>query len=151
MADLGTLTTTVSLTGNINSSFNQTMDVPYQRVTNESAYMALLSSAGAVVSLSNIALHVQTTNFIFPPISQIPLPIGRGKISGVVKVEGILLAYEMVRIIHKETGFICAVLRSDENGYFETFCVPLNVEFYAIAHLQDYNAVVIDSLFAVPM
>ncbi len=153
MADLGTLTTTVSQTGKINSSFNQTIDVLCSRKINESVAGSVISipESSTFATHANNALHGKTTNFIYLPVTYVPLPIGSGKISGVVKVEGIILAQAIVKIIHKETGFICAILRTDNNGYFETFCVQMGVEFYAIAHHPDYNAAVVDSLFAVPM
>jgi len=75
------------------------------------------------------------------------LPDTSGRISGVVKIEGVLRGNIIVRLYYKRTGSIVKEVRTLQDGSFIFKDIPMNGEKYLVlASSEGFNAVVFDDV-----
>ena len=79
-------------------------------------------------------------------------PNTTGKITGTVKVEGILWANIEVRLYYKTNGFFIGYTKTNELGEFAFYNLEVGSPLYYVVAFKDtFNAVVLDGIAPVPM
>lgn len=94
--------------------------------------------------LKLVATWAYTSSNMFPNTT--------GKITGTVKVEGVLWANIEVRLYYKPNGFFIGYTRTNDLGEFAFYNLEVGAPlYYVIASKDTFNAVVMDSIAPVPM
>lgn len=79
-------------------------------------------------------------------------PIGKYKIIGTVRVEGVYLHNIMLNLYRRDNGLLVGTTATDSTGNFEFLYIPFtDCTFFVMAFYNGFNAVVMDDITPVLM